>query len=93
MPAKENATDKTTWVPICCDHVMRHNVFQAENEPVATLVCVSCGKHLTLQRHTSGSIDQYGEGAHLLQVVSVARPFRNKSDGATAGDPGSEDTM
>ena len=90
MSSKDHATNTSTWVPICCETVMRHNVFQGDTAPVATLVCTACGKHITLQPHTTGSIDEYGEGAGVLQIVSVARPHRH---GANAGEPASEDTM
>jgi hypothetical protein len=77
MCAKEVVDDTTTWVPICCQTVMRHNFFRGEDDALAaTLVCPSCGKHVTLQPHTSGPIEQYGEGTRLLQVVSVSRPKR-----------------
>lgn len=63
------------WLPICCQTVMRHNVFRGKDDSrAATLVCANCGKNVTLQPHGSGPITQYGEGARTLQVVTVSRP-------------------
>ncbi len=94
MRDKETA-DATTWVPICCESVMRYNFFRdADSAPCATLVCVSCGKHLTLQAHKTGSFDEYGEGVRVLHLLSVARPARRKAGAyPPTADPSGEDTL
>jgi hypothetical protein len=87
------ADDTTTWVPICCQSVMRHNSFQGPNNALAaTLVCASCGKHLLLQP-SSGALDEYGEGARVLHVLGVSRPARRNAESSAAPAPPSENTL
>jgi hypothetical protein len=86
------AESATTWVPTCCQTPMRYNVFQGSDSALAaTLVCVTCGKHFTLQPHVSGSFDQYGEGTHMLHVIGIPRPARKK--GAVASPENPETTL
>jgi hypothetical protein len=87
-----SATDKlekdatTTWIPVCCERVMRHNVFGSQNAVVATFVCTSCGKHISLQPHNSGTLEDYGEGARILQVLAVSRPAKRAAEATSMQD-------
>lgn len=78
--------DVTTWIPVCCQRVMRHNVFGSGNAVVATFVCTSCGKHISLQPHNSGLLEDYGEGARILPVLAVSRPAQRRLGATTTAD-------
>jgi hypothetical protein len=91
MSARGKGDDVTTWIPVCCERVMRHNVFGSANAVVATFVCTSCGKHISLQPHGSGTLEDYGEGARILQVLAVSRPARQQAGATTR--PDEEETL
>ncbi|HMD80147.1 MAG TPA: hypothetical protein VKE92_02495 [Anaerolineales bacterium] len=80
MSNEKSQRDVTTWIPMCCERVMRHNVFGSGNVTVATFVCTSCGKHISLQPHSSGTFADYGEGAHILEVLAVSRPAHRRTE-------------
>lgn len=86
--------DSITWIPVCCRRVLRHNVFGSGASVAATLVCASCGKHIGLQPHTSGSIEDYDNGPHRLRVLGVSRPTQcDQQPTVTTASPDDEKTI
>ena len=92
MSLSDTNNDSLIWVPMCCERVMRHNVFgQMGKSSVATFVCTSCGKHIALQPAISEVIEEYGQGAHVLRVLGVHRP--TERTWPTTPDEDSEQTL
>ena len=65
----------TLWVPVCCGHVMRCNVFrQAQGEAYAALVCTSCNKTITLEQEPLAAANNFGEGSKVLSLIGSPKP-------------------
>jgi hypothetical protein len=86
------AADKasTMWVPVCCERVMRCNMFRQPNGGTyAALVCTVCNKNITLEQEPLASSDQFGEGANILNLIGSPKPpktERKKSFAETGPD-------
>ncbi len=92
MCAQQRVEDTTMWVPVCCGTVMRYNTFGAGDDSVAAFICNACGKNFALQPHNGGSIEEYGQGARVVAVVSVKHPARGAVKAATVRSD-RDDTM
>jgi hypothetical protein len=71
------ARDKasTMWVPICCGHVMRCNMFkQADGGAYAALVCTVCSKTITLEQELLEAASDFGEGWTILSLMGSPKP-------------------
>jgi hypothetical protein len=71
------AADKTStmWVPVCCERVMRCNMFrQANGDAYAALVCTVCNKNITLEQESRAEADKFGEGSNILSVIGSPKP-------------------
>ena len=65
----------TMWVPVCCGHVMRCNMFrQAGGGGYAALVCGSCNKTVTLEQEALAEASNFGEGAKVLSLIGSPKP-------------------
>ncbi len=65
----------TMWVPVCCERVMRCNMFrQADGGSYAALVCTQCNKTITLEQESLAGADTFGEGANLLNLMGSPKP-------------------
>jgi hypothetical protein len=86
------AADKasTMWVPVCCERVMRCNMFRQPNGGTyAALVCTVCNKNITLEQEPLAASDQFGEGANILNLIGSPKPpktERKKSIAETGPD-------
>ena len=71
MAAEQGAT---MWVPVCCGHVMRCNMFrQADGGAYAALLCGVCNKNITLEQE-SAAASSFGEGAKVLSLIGSPKP-------------------
>jgi hypothetical protein len=65
----------TMWVPVCCGHVMRCNMFrQADGGAYAALVCTSCNKNITLEQEPLAAANSFGEGSSVLSLLGSPKP-------------------
>jgi hypothetical protein len=72
MAADEAAT---VWVPVCCGHVMRTNMFrQADGGSYAALLCTVCNKNVTLEQEPAADLKAFGDGAKVLNLVGSPKP-------------------
>jgi len=63
------------WVPVCCGHVMRCNMFrQADGGAYAALVCAVCNKTVTLEQEPLGATNAFGEGSNVLRLIGSPKP-------------------
>ena len=63
------------WVPVCCERVMRYNMFLQKNGTgYGSLVCSVCNKNVTFELEHMAKLDQYGEGARVLNMVGCPKP-------------------
>jgi hypothetical protein len=84
------AADKasTMWVPVCCGHVMRCNMFrQADGGAYAALVCTVCNKNITLEQEFVAAANSFGEGSRVLSLIGSPKPpnMERKKSFAEAG--------
>lgn len=79
----------SVWVPVCCERVMRYNVFgRQDGGAFGTLGCRICGRSITLEPESAENVHAYGERAAVIQMIGSPRPpteDRTKpvSDGGT----------
>ena len=72
MAADQGAT---MWVPVCCGHVMRCNMFrQADGGAYAALLCTVCNKNITLEQEALAEASSFGEGAKVLSLIGSPKP-------------------
>jgi hypothetical protein len=90
--ASDNSSDKssTMWVPVCCERVMRCNMFrQADGGTYAALLCTVCNKNITLEQEPLTAADKFGEGSKILSIIGSPKPpktERKKSISETGPD-------
>src|SRR5215471_12579099 len=65
----------TIWVPVCCGHVMRCNMFRlADGGAYAALVCTVCSKNITLEQEPLTAVNSFGEGSSVLSLIGSPKP-------------------
>ena len=65
----------TMWVPVCCGHVMRCNMFGLpDGGAYAALVCTHCNKNITLEQEPLAAANSVGEGSTVLSLIGSPRP-------------------
>ena len=73
------------WVPVCCERVMRYNVFaQQGGKAYGALVCSVCNKNVTFELEHQADLKEYGPGARVLHMLGSPKPPnepRQKADG------------
>lgn len=63
------------WVPVCCERVMRCNMFrQGDGRAYAALVCTVCNKNITLEQEPLSAANNFGEGSNILSLVGSPKP-------------------
>ncbi len=63
------------WVPLCCERVMRYNVFGREDGGAfATLRCQVCTRSVTLEQENADKVKEYGERASVISLIGTPRP-------------------
>lgn len=68
-------TPSNVWVPVCCDRVMRCNMFRQPNGGTyAALVCTVCNKNITLEQRPFEDRNNFGAGAALLSLLGSPKP-------------------
>jgi hypothetical protein len=74
-------TPKATnlWIPVCCERVMRFNVFMLKNSGLAygSLVCTACNKSVSFELEHQTDLLAYGQGALLLNMLGSPKPPRD----------------
>jgi hypothetical protein len=78
------------WIPVCCERVMRFNVFiQKDSSAYGALVCSVCNKNVALELEPTVDLAAYGDGARAINVLGSPRPpktERRKADDGTLSD-------
>jgi len=76
------------WVPVCCERVMRYNVFGPQGDAAyGVLVCSVCNKTVTFELEHQVDVSAYGEGSRVLSMLGSPKPpnaARKKLDGDAA---------
>ncbi|MGB7750055.1 MAG: hypothetical protein WCF88_00765 [Candidatus Acidiferrales bacterium] len=72
---KSSNSTSTMWVPVCCERVMRCNMFrQADGGSYAALVCTVCNKNVTLEPEPLEAAGKFGEGSNILSLIGSPKP-------------------
>jgi hypothetical protein len=63
------------WIPICCERVMRFNIFiQKNGTAYGSLVCTVCNKNVSFELEHQADLSAYGEGARTLSMLGAPKP-------------------
>ena len=63
------------WIPVCCERVMRFNVFiQKNGTAYGSLVCTVCNKNVSFELEHQSDLGAYGEGARSLNMLGAPKP-------------------
>jgi hypothetical protein len=63
------------WVPVCCDRVMRYNMFvPKDGAAYGALVCTVCNKNVTFELESLLDLNAYGEGSRVLNMLGSPKP-------------------
>ena len=63
------------WVPVCCERVMRYNLFlQKDGSAYGALVCTVCNKNVTFELEHQADLKEYGDGARVLSMLGSPKP-------------------
>lgn len=63
------------WVPVCCERVMRYNLFlQKDGSAYGALVCTVCNKNVTFELEHQADLKEYGDGARVLTMLGSPKP-------------------
>ena len=63
------------WVPVCCDRVMRYNMFvPKDGAAYGALVCTVCSKNVTFELESLLDLHAYGEGSRVLNMLGSPKP-------------------
>jgi hypothetical protein len=82
------------WVPVCCGRVMRYNTFrQPGGGMYGALVCTICSKNVVLEQEPLSSVDAYGEGSSVLNVLGSPKPPKTERRKPTGGTGSDEPTL
>ena len=83
-------TTSNVWIPVCCERVMRFNVFiQKDSSAYGALVCSVCNKNVALELEKIVDLAAYGDGSRAINVLGSPRPpktERRKADDDTLSD-------
>jgi len=78
------------WVPVCCERVMRYNLFQqSDGAAYGSLVCTVCNKNVTFELEHTVDLSAYGEGTRVLGMLGAPKPpnvERRRADDAAVND-------
>ena len=77
-------TTTNLWIPVCCERVMRFNVFiQKKGTAYGSLVCTVCNKSISFELEHQADLAAYGDGARALSMLGSPKPpkdVRHKID-------------
>ena len=59
------------WIPVCCERVMRFNMFV---QKTGSLVCTVCNKSVSYELEHQADLSAYGEGARALTMLGSPKP-------------------
>jgi len=63
------------WIPVCCERVMRFNIFMQKNGVAyGSLVCTTCNKNVSFELEHQADLSVYGEGARALNMLGSPKP-------------------
>jgi len=63
------------WIPVCCERVMRFNVFiQKNGTAYGSLVCTVCNKNVSFELEHQFDLGAYGDGARALNMLGAPKP-------------------
>jgi hypothetical protein len=69
------ATTANLWIPVCCERVMRFNLFiQKNGTSYGSLVCTVCNKSVSFELEHQAQLSEYGEGARALRMLGSPKP-------------------
>jgi hypothetical protein len=63
------------WIPVCCERVMRFNVFAQKNGMAyGSLVCTVCNKSVSFELEHQADLAAYGDGARAITILGSPKP-------------------
>lgn len=63
------------WIPVCCERVMRYNVFAQKNGTAyGSLVCTVCNKSVSFELEHQADLSAYGDGARAITILGSPKP-------------------
>jgi hypothetical protein len=69
------APTPNVWVPVCCDRVMRYNMFvPKDGAAYGTMFCTVCSKNVSFELESHLDLNAYGEGARVLNMLGSPKP-------------------
>jgi hypothetical protein len=84
------AQTENLWVPVCCERVMRYNMFVQQNGTAyGALVCSVCNKNVTFELEHEAEMSKYGQGSRVLNVLGSPKP--PNAPRKAGGDAGQDD--
>lgn len=67
------------WIPICCERVMRFNMFVQKNGTVyGSLVCPVCNKSVSYELEHNPDLSGYGDGARVISMLGSPKPPKDE---------------
>jgi hypothetical protein len=82
------------WVPVCCDRVMRYNMFVPKGgSAYGALVCTVCSKNITFELEPLLDLNTYGEGARVLNMLGSPKPPKANRPKAAAEERLKDQTL
>ena len=63
------------WIPVCCERVMRYNVFMQKNGTAyGSLVCTVCNKNVSFELEHHADLSACGDGARAITILGSPKP-------------------
>jgi hypothetical protein len=63
------------WIPVCCERVMRFNIFiQKNGTAYGSMVCTACNKSVSFELEHQTDLRAYGDGAHAMNMLGSPKP-------------------
>jgi len=88
------AQTSNVWVPVCCDRVMRYNMFVPKGGAAyGALMCTVCGKNVTFELEPLVDLNAYGEGARVLNMLGSPKPPKVDRPKAAADERLNDQTL
>jgi hypothetical protein len=82
------------WVPVCCDRVMRYNMFVPKGgSAYGALVCTVCSKNITFELEPLLDLSAYGEGGRILNMLGSPKPPKANRPKAAADERLKDQTL
>jgi hypothetical protein len=69
------AQSTNVWVPVCCNRVMRYNIFvPKDGAAYGALMCTVCSKNVTFELEPLLDLNAYGDAARVLNMLGSPKP-------------------